>query len=149
MRIFTSLDAIKKGISVVDSPSLGVTFCQACCRLMGEELGHAIDVLSDRIFHFRNVTGTRENFRESFHDNGDIPMAKVMRENCSPPDILREYRKRPGKYNCQQYLNSKGEQNNMNMSALNKRQIGVTFGFRAKAGTLRRARMRISRRRCN
>ena len=77
-RIFTSLDAIKKGISAVDSPNLGVTFCQACYRLMGEDLGHAIDALSDRIFfiHFRNVTGTRENF----HDNGDIPMAKVMRE---------------------------------------------------------------------
>lgn len=147
MRIFTSLAAIKKWISVVDSPSLGVTFCQACCRLMGEDLGHAIDILSDRIFHFRNVTGTRENFRESFHDNGVIPMAKVMREDCSIPDILREYRKRTGEYNCQQYLNSKGEQNNMNMSALNERQIGVTFGFRAKADTLRRVRMRISRRR--
>ena len=33
--------------------------------------------------HFRNVTGTRENFRESFHNNGDIPMAKVMREYIS------------------------------------------------------------------
>ena len=45
---------------------------------MGEDLGHAIDVLSDRIFfiHFRGVTGTRENF----HDNDDIQMAKVMRE---------------------------------------------------------------------
>lgn len=77
-RIFTSLDAIKKGISAVDSPNLGVTFCQACYRLMGKDLVHAIDALSDRIFfiHFRNVTGTRENF----HDNGDIPMAKVMRE---------------------------------------------------------------------
>ena len=108
MRIFTSLAAIKKWISVVDSPSLCVTFCQACCRLMGEDLGHAIDILSDRIFHFRNVTGTRENFRESFHDNGVIPMAKVMREDCSLPDILMEYRKRTGEYNCQQYLNSKG-----------------------------------------
>ena len=84
-RIFTSLAAIKKGIDVVDSPNLGVTFCQACYRLMGEDLGHAIDVLSDRIFfiHFRNVTGTKESFRETFHDNGDIPMAKIMREYVS------------------------------------------------------------------
>lgn len=37
-RIFTSLDAIKRGISTVSSPNLGVTFCQACYQLMGERL---------------------------------------------------------------------------------------------------------------
>ena len=41
----------------------------------------------------------------------------------------------------------KAEQKNINMSALNERQIGVTFGFRAKADTLRRVRMCVSRRR--
>lgn len=81
-RIFTSLEAIKKGIGVVNSPSLGVTFCQACYELMGEDLKKAIDSLSDQIFfiHFRNVTGTKELFHETFHDNGDIPMAKMMLE---------------------------------------------------------------------
>ena len=29
-RIFTSFDNIRRGIGVVDSPNLGVTFCQAC-----------------------------------------------------------------------------------------------------------------------
>ena len=80
-RIFTSLEAIKRGINIVDSPSLGVTFCQACYRLMGERLEEAIPALADKIFfiHFRNVRGCRTNFSETFHDNGDIDMAKAMR----------------------------------------------------------------------
>ncbi len=29
--------------------------------------------------HLRNVTGTAERFRETWHDNGDIDLAAVMR----------------------------------------------------------------------
>ena len=47
-RIFTDLEAIKRGISTVDSPNLGVTFCQACYRLMGERLEDAIPALADK-----------------------------------------------------------------------------------------------------
>ena len=80
-RIFTSLDAIKRGISVVSSPNLGVTFCQACYQLMGERLDEAISELADKIFfiHFRNVRGIKTNFTETFHDNGDINMAAAMK----------------------------------------------------------------------
>lgn len=80
-RIFTSLEAIKRGMSVTDSPNLGVTFCQACYKLMGEELGEAIPALADKIFfvHFRNVRGVKKDFSETYHDNGDIDMADAIR----------------------------------------------------------------------
>jgi len=80
-RIFTSLDAIKRGIGVVDSPNLGVTFCQACYYLMGEDVESAIRDLAKKIFfvHFRNVRGEKTHFSETFHDNGDLPMARLLK----------------------------------------------------------------------
>ncbi len=80
-RIFTSLDAISRGVHLVESPNLGVTFCQACYRLMGEDLENAITRLRDKIFfiHFRNVCGDKTCFHETFHDNGEINMAEAMR----------------------------------------------------------------------
>ena len=86
-RIFTCLDNIKRGMSVVNSKNLGVTFCQACYRLMEEKLENAVPALADRIFfiHFRNVIGNRFNFRETFHDNGEIDMPaaiKLYRKFC-------------------------------------------------------------------
>ncbi len=80
-RIFTSLDEIQRGIRVVDSPYLGVTFCQACYKLMGEALENAVSALAPKIhfIHFRNVCGTKTDFRETFHDNGDIDMAEMIR----------------------------------------------------------------------
>lgn len=79
-RIFTSLDAIEKGLRVVPSENLGVTFCQACYYIMGENLENCVNRLADKIFfiHFRNVTGTKTDFRETFHDNGEIPMGKMI-----------------------------------------------------------------------
>ncbi|MBO5280295.1 MAG: mannonate dehydratase [Clostridia bacterium] len=80
-RIFTSLDAIKKGINTFKSQNLGVTFCQACYYLMGEDLENAIKELADKIFfiHFRNVRGTKLDFSETFHDNGELDMARLMK----------------------------------------------------------------------
>lgn len=80
-RIFTSLDAIKKGINVVKSENLGVTFCQACYYLMGENVEFAAKELADKIFfiHFRNVRGNKFDFSETFHDNGELDMARLMR----------------------------------------------------------------------
>lgn len=80
-RIFTSLENIEKGMNVVKSQNLGVTFCQACYRLMGEDLEKAVFTLADKIFfvHFRNVRGNRFDFTETFHDNGEIDMASAVR----------------------------------------------------------------------
>ena len=80
-RIMISFENVKKAMSIVDSDSLGLTMCQACYHLMGEDLYKVIPYFKDKIFfvHFRNVIGDKFNFHESFHDNGNIDMADIMR----------------------------------------------------------------------
>ncbi len=85
-RIMISFENIKKAISIVNSKNLGVTMCQACYLMMGEDLYKVIPALADKIFfvHFRNVVGNKYKFNETFHDNGQIDMAdmiRVYREN--------------------------------------------------------------------
>jgi mannonate dehydratase len=47
----------------------------------GEDVLAGIRALGDKIFffHARNVRGTAEHFTETWHDNGDIDMAAVIR----------------------------------------------------------------------
>lgn len=84
-RIMISRENIRKAVcGIVDSKSLGVTMCQANFYIMGEDLEDTIREFAERIYlvHFRNTTGTPGDprmFRETFHDNGDIDMAKLMR----------------------------------------------------------------------
>lgn len=80
-RIMVSYENIKKAINIVDSPNLGVTMCQATYCMMGEDLYKVIPELADKIFfvHFRNAVGNKFKFRESFHDNGIIEMADIMK----------------------------------------------------------------------
>lgn len=80
-RIMTSFENINKAIHLVESDNLGITMCQACFQMMGEDLYKVIPAVRDKIFfiHFRNATGNKYKFRETFHDNGDIPMAEIMR----------------------------------------------------------------------
>ena len=81
-RIMISYDNIRRAVrEIVDSPNLGVTFCQATFALMGENLWDIVPKLKDKIFfiHFRNMAGENTCFRETFHDNGELPMAKLMK----------------------------------------------------------------------
>ena len=81
-RIMISKKNIKKAVyDICPSESLGVTMCQANFFIMGEDLEKTIEEFADKIFmvHFRNTKGTPEHFRETYHDNGDIDMAKIMR----------------------------------------------------------------------
>lgn len=81
-RIFICKENIRKAVyDIVKSPSLGVTMCQATYHIMGEDLEKVITDFADKIYfvHFRNTTGRPEHFRETFHDNGDINMARIMR----------------------------------------------------------------------
>lgn len=81
-RIMISKDNIKKAVyDVVESDSLGITMCQANYFIMGEDLEKTIVEFADKIhlIHFRNTTGEPMHFRETFHDNGDIDMAHLMR----------------------------------------------------------------------
>ena len=80
-RIMINYENIKKAINLVDSKKLGVTMCQATYCMMGEDLYRIIPELSDKIFfvHFRNAVGDKYKFRETFHDNGIIEMADIMK----------------------------------------------------------------------
>ena len=81
-RIMISKENIMRAVyGIVKSESLGITMCQANYFIMGEDLEKTIEEFADRIFmvHFRNTKGTPEHFRETYHDNGDIDMAKIMR----------------------------------------------------------------------
>lgn len=80
-RIMTSYKNIDKAINIVKSENLGVTMCQATYHMMGENLYNVIPQLKEKIFfvHFRNAKGNKLNFRETFHDNGEINMAEILR----------------------------------------------------------------------
>ncbi len=81
-RIMVSYQNIRHAVrDIVQSDCLGVTMCQANYYEMGEDLFDIIPKLADKIFfiHFRNVKGTLHEFYETFHDNGELPMARLMR----------------------------------------------------------------------
>lgn len=81
-RIMISAENIKKAIyDIVPSEILGLTMCQANFYIMGEDVDKVISDFAEKIFfvHFRNTTGTPEQFRETFHDNGKLNMAHLIR----------------------------------------------------------------------
>ena len=90
-RILTSADAYRRAMALSDSPSHGITFCQATFRTMGEDVFKLIPEFGKRIFflHFRDVTGSKTCFRETFHDNGPTDMVELLRSTLKhAPDCL-------------------------------------------------------------
>ena len=80
-RIMTSADNIDRAVNgIVSSKNLGITMCQATYHIMGEDLNEVIPRFKDKIMfvHFRNTMGTIDKYRETFHDNGAIDMARIM-----------------------------------------------------------------------
>lgn len=80
-RIMISYKNICRAMEIAGSSNVGVTMCQATYAMMGEELFEVIPKLAERIYfiHFRNVTGCNTCFRETFHDNGSLDMARLLR----------------------------------------------------------------------
>lgn len=82
-RILTSARNYQRVLNMVPSPVNGITFCQANFKLMDEEIESlARNWCSEKkIFfvHFRDVEGTREHFRETFHDNGPTDMVRMLK----------------------------------------------------------------------
>lgn len=110
-RILTSGEAFRRVLALYPGESNGITFCQANFQLMGEDVARLAREWcgQKRIYfiHLRDVAGTRERFRETFHDNGPgelAAMLKVYREAgfCGPirpdhaPTMLGEMNDRPG-----------------------------------------------------
>ena len=92
-RILTSADAYRRAMALSDSPSHGITFCQATFRTMGEDVFKLIPEFGKRIFflHFRDVTGNKTCFRETFHDNGPTDMVELLRTTLkhAPDGLIR------------------------------------------------------------
>ena len=77
-----SAENIKKAIyDIYPSEMLGITMCQANYYIMGEDLDKVITDFAKKIFfvHFRNTSGSINKFRETFHDNGELNMAHLIR----------------------------------------------------------------------
>jgi mannonate dehydratase len=83
VRIFRSIDALKRLIDIVPSDYNGLEFCQGTVAEMGADVIEAIRYFGSRkkIFyvHFRNIKGTVPKFDEVFIDEGDMDMFKAMR----------------------------------------------------------------------
>ena len=82
-RILTSSANIRRVLDLVPSQASGLTFCQASFKAMGEDIeALAREWCGQRkIFfvHFRDIDGSRDHFRETFHDNGPTDMPRMLR----------------------------------------------------------------------
>jgi mannonate dehydratase len=82
-RILSSPADIERALALSDSPSHGVTFCQANFTLMGGDVAATVRRLcaAHRLFfvHFRDIRGTAEAFEETFHDDGPTDMPAMIR----------------------------------------------------------------------
>jgi D-mannonate dehydratase len=82
-RILTSADSFRRILETFPSPVNGITFCQANFKLMGEDIAKLVHewCAQKKIFfvHLRDVEGTRERFKETFHDDGPVDLAQMLR----------------------------------------------------------------------
>lgn len=68
-------------LNLSSSKANGICLCQGTFAEMGVCIPETIRKFAPHIryVHFRDVSGTAENFRETFHDNGKTNMAEAMR----------------------------------------------------------------------
>jgi len=81
-RILTSAAAYRRVLEIVPSPVNGITFCQANFKAMGEDIEAVAREFcrQGKVFfvHFRDIRGSREQFQETFHDNGPTDMPRML-----------------------------------------------------------------------
>jgi len=80
-RFLGSANGFRRAMSLSESPSHGITFCQANFYAMNEDVPALIREWKKRIFfvHFRDIRRTQNGFIETFHDNGEHDMAELIR----------------------------------------------------------------------
>lgn len=85
-RIMTSVAAFKRLIDIYPSPNNGITwdgtFGEMGAKGQPEDLPAAIEYFGKKkvitFVHFRNVRGYKEHFNETFIDDGQMDMARLM-----------------------------------------------------------------------
>lgn len=82
-RIMTSPEAYRRLLDMYPSPSNAITFCQGNFALMGSDLPTLIEEFGGRgqiaFVHFRDIRGSAQDFRETFHDEGQTDLVACMR----------------------------------------------------------------------
>lgn len=82
-RIIRSPDAYRRLLSMAPSPSNAITFCQGNIALMTDDVPALIREFGSMgriaFVHFRDVLGTPDDFRETFHDEGQTDLVACMR----------------------------------------------------------------------
>ena len=85
--VLSTVDGLKKFVSIKESPYHGLNFCQGTVSEMLQDPGKEIyDVIRyfgsrKKIFmvHFRNIRGNRQEFAEVGPDEGDVDFVKAMK----------------------------------------------------------------------
>jgi mannonate dehydratase len=69
-------------LAISDSPSNALTFCIGCFAEMGADIPRLIERYRDRIpyVHVRDISGTLEDFVETFPDNGQNDLVAIFRK---------------------------------------------------------------------
>lgn len=80
-RILISAEDIERALSLSDSPSHCLTFCQGTYFTMGTDVPAFFRKWKDRVvfLHLRDIEGSARHFRETFHDNGPHDMAQYIK----------------------------------------------------------------------
>lgn len=82
-RILISAKNYRRVMDIVPSKVNGITFCQANFVAMGEDIEALAKewLRQKKIFfvHFRDIEGTGHKFRETFHDNGQTDMVRMLK----------------------------------------------------------------------
>ena len=82
-RILIRPEAFQRVIDMYPSPNNGITLCQGSFKAQGSDVIEVIKhfVPQKKVFfvHFRDVEGTKEHFKEVFHDDGPTDMYQCMK----------------------------------------------------------------------
>jgi len=82
-RIFGSPGAYRKAFELAPSPAHGACYCQANFKLMDVDIADcARELAADgriKFIHWRDVSGTADDFQETSHDDGPTDMAGMLK----------------------------------------------------------------------